>query len=215
MPKYVKLSYITKNYQVSPQTLRVWADTGKVKSIKNPNSRHRLIEYDSFLKYVGATSETDTEIKRQRICYARVSSSHQKQDLKRQIDYLKYKFPDHKIIKDIGSGLNWKRKGLQTILEQLFEGHIEQIVVTHTDRLSRFGFELLQWLCKKFNCTIVVLNESTETNPEIELSQDVLSIITYFTAKNNGMRASKNRKDRDSKIKKDKALSNNTPKKDS
>ena len=209
MPKYVKLSYIKERYQISSPTLRRWVDTGKIKSITNSETKHRLIDYDSFLEYVGHTVDSNVSKSKQRICYARVSSSHQKEDLERQIQYLKEKYPHHKIIKDIGSGLNWNRKGFQTLLEQIVEGHIEQIVVTHTDRLSRFGFEMLQWLCKKFDCTIVVLNKSTDTNPEIEMSQDILSILNYFTAKNNGMRASKNRKNRAIEIEKNKTVYNN------
>ena len=210
MSKYVKPSFIQKNYQISSQTIRRWAYEGKVKSIKMPESGNRLIDYEDFLRVVGAEIHKDDTPKAKRnICYARVSSQHQKEDLERQVKLLSDQFPHHEIIKDIGSGLNYNRKGLQTLLELVFSKDVGQVVVTHNDRLSRFSFDLLSWIFKKFDVSLLVLNKTTDSNPDIELSQDVLSVITYFTAKNNGMRSAKNRKDRDSKSKKDKALSDN------
>ena len=161
-----------------------------------PESKNRLIDYEDFIRYVGAKVHQDVPKSRKNICYARVSSSHQKEDLDRQIQFLQAKYPTYEVIKDIGSSLNWQRKGLLSLLDFVLSGTVEQVVVTHSDRLSRFSFDLLQWLFNKFNCSIVVLNEITDTNPDIELSQDVLSIINYFTAKNNGMRSAKNRKNR-------------------
>lgn len=209
MVKYVKPAFIQKHYQISGQTLRKWADTGKVNTIKMPDSRNRLYDYDHFVKYVGGDKHTDIPKTRKTVCYARVSSNHQKQDLERQILFLKEKYPEATIYKDISSGLNWNRKNLQKMVEQIIEGDIEKVVVAHSDRLSRFGFEMLRWIFKKFDCTIMVLNENTSSNPEVELSQDVLSIINYFTAKNNGIRASQNRKNRADKIEKNKTASNN------
>jgi putative resolvase len=207
MSKYVKPSFIQKNFQLSSQTIRRWADEGKVKSIKMQNSGNRLIDYEDFLRVVGAENNSDTHAKKF-ICYARVSSQHQKEDLDRQIKLLQGKFPNHEIIKDIGSSLNYNRKGLQTLLELVLSNSVEQVVVTHTDRLSRFSFELLSGIFKKFGCSILVLNQVTDSNPELELSQDVLNIITYFTAKNNGMRSAKFRKERSNEGKKNKTVSN-------
>jgi len=215
MPKYVKPSYIKQNYQLSSQTIRRWVDLGFIKSVTNTSNQHRLIDYDSFLQYIGQTDNViESNQSKQKICYARVSSNHQKQDLERQVQYLQETYPNHKIVKDIGSGLNWNRKGLQTVLEQLLDRNVEEIVVTHSDRLSRFGFDILQWLAKKFNCSIVVLNKSTGTNPQIKMAEDMLSIANYFTAKNNGLRASNNRKKRASKVSQDQDISNNTTKGD-
>jgi predicted site-specific integrase-resolvase len=196
MSKYVKPAFLQEHYQISSQTIRRWVDTGKVKSIKLPDSGHRLIDYDDFVKFVGADSLDDAPKIRKRICYARVSSSHHKGDLDRQVDLLKSKYPSHDIIKDVGSGLNWSRKGFLSLLELVLSGVVEQVVVTHSDRLSRFSYELLQWLFTKYNCSILVLYEVTESNPDIEMSQDILSIINYFTAKHNGMRSAANKKNR-------------------
>jgi len=75
-----------------------------------------------------------------------VSSRKQKDDLERQCTFLKNKFPNHTLIKDIGSGLNYKRPGLLKLLEFSNSGRAEEIIVSSKDRLCRFGFELLQWL---------------------------------------------------------------------
>jgi predicted site-specific integrase-resolvase len=208
---YVKSSFIRKKFDISSQTLQKWADSGKVKSIKTKENGRRLFHYQSFLDYIGA-SDKDHFTNRKKVCYARVS---QKEDLIRQIRFLKSRYPKHEIIKDIGSSLNWKRNGLQTLLERIIDGSVEEVVVTHQDRLSRFSFDLLYWLFQKFNCKLVVLNQSTETNPEIEMSGDVLSIINYFVAKNNGRRAAENKKIRDIKSHENKIISESESEKNS
>lgn len=84
--------------------------------------------------------------------------------------------PNCQLIKDIGSGLNWKRKGLETILEQIHQGDIEEIVVAYKDRLCRFGYELFEWICQKHDTKIVVLNKVSETEDRTkELAEDLLS----------------------------------------
>ena len=115
-------------------------------------------------------------------------------DLKRQEDFFRQKYPSYVLVTDIGSGINWKRKGLKTILEQCIDGNVEEVVVAYKDRLCRFGYELFEWICKKHNTSIVVLNPVSETEDRTkELSEDLLSIVTVFVAKNNGLRSSHNR----------------------
>jgi len=104
------------------------------------------------------------------ICYCRVSTSSQKEDLERQVEYFRCKYPDYEIVKDIGSGLNFKRKGFNTILDSAFKG---EIVVTHKDRLCRFGFELVLRIIESTNGKILVLDKE-ETSPEKELVNDIL-----------------------------------------
>lgn len=192
MQKYVKAKYIQERFEISSNTLRSWGASGKLKMVRLPDSKQRLYDYNHFTKIIGMDEQEVQN--RENYCYARVSSSHQKDDLERQVESLQLQFPHHKIVKEVGSGLNWNRKGLQTILEQIVKRNVGEIVVAHKDRLCRFGFELVEWLCKEFGCKIVVLDEATETNPEIELSKDVLAIINFFTAKNNGMRSAANRR---------------------
>lgn len=210
MPKYVKATYIQKHFDISHSTLRRWAEQGKINVVHLPTNNQRLYDYEQLLEITGTKDNTNTTVDRKRICYARVSSSHQKEDLQRQVEYLKTQCPDSEIIQDIGSGLNWNRKGIQSLLDRVIEGTIEEIVVTDKDRLCRFGIELLQWLFQKFDCKLVVLRQTTDTSPELELSQDILSIVNYFAAKNNGMRSSQNRKIRNSQSKKNQIVSDHS-----
>ena len=193
--KYISGSIICKKYDVSTPTLYRWEQEGLVKTIRLPGGsrKYRAKDIDALFE----DFETDKEEKKA-ICYARVSSAHQKEDLQRQIDYLKEKFPEHEIIQDIGSGLNWKRKGFMSLLEQVYDGIVEEVVVTYKDRLCRFGFELVEWIFKKSGTKLVVLSqtERNEENDSRELAEDLLAITTVFVARNNGLRAGQNRKRR-------------------
>lgn len=192
--KYLSPKTITRQYNITSGTLRNWSEQGKIRCIR-PQGTKRLYHQDDIKKIFDGTNFEKEPKERKRILYARVSSQHQKEDLDRQIEYIRQLYPEDELIKDIGSGLNWKRSGFETILERIYEGRVSEIVVSYKDRLCRFGYELFEWLCKKSHVKIVVLNPVTKTeNREQELSEDLLSIITVFVAKNNGVRASKNRK---------------------
>jgi predicted site-specific integrase-resolvase len=108
------------------------------------------------------------------------------------------KFPKHTIISDIASGINFKRKGLKTILDLALKGKIQEVVVAHKDRLSRFGFELIEYiLSASSNAKIVVLDKPCGSIEE-EIVQDVLQILNVYTAKINGSRKYKH-KDKENK----------------
>ena len=134
------------------------------------------------------------------VLYARVSSYAQKDALRGQVALLQSRYPGAEIIKDIGGGLNWKRKGLVALLGRLHGGEKLRLVVAHKDRLARFGFELVEWLAKQNGGEVVVLDES-KCSPEQELTEDILSILHTFSCRLSGLR-----KYRD-KIKEDKNLS--------
>jgi len=123
------------------------------------------------------------------ICYVRVSSHDQKDDLERQIKYMKKHYSKHRIIRDISSGVNMNRQGLNTILDLAIQGRIGQLVVMHKDRLTRFGFELIERILKKYsNGEIIIVNNTYKKEPKEELVEDVLAIMDVFAAKNSGMR---------------------------
>ena len=188
---YIAPSKITKQFDITSGTLRRWAESGKIKCLR-PNGTRRIYNIEDVKRILGIESLiTDFNT----ICYARVSSSHQKEDLDRQVDLLKSKFPNAKIIKDIGSGLNWNRQGFRSILEQAYSNSIQQVVVTYKDRLCRFGYELVEWIFKKANVKILVLSTNTNIiNSTNELAEDLLAITTVFVAKNNGLRAASYRR---------------------
>lgn len=131
---------------------------------------------------------------KKKVVYCRVSSKKQIDDLERQIDFFKSNYPDHAVVTDIGSGINWKRKGLKTILEQSMQRNISEIVVAHRDRLCRFGFELLEWLFQMFNVKLIVLESSHGQSSDAELTDDILSIIYVYSCRNMGRRRYKGKK---------------------
>jgi len=137
-----------KELGVTANTLRKWANEEKIKHIKTPTGQ-RLYDIGSF-----------TKKERAKICYCRVSSSKQRDDLERQVEYMRQRFPDYEIVEDVGSGLNYKRKGFITLLERICNGDVEEVVVAHRDRLCRFGFELIKWLIEQNSGKLMVLNKT-------------------------------------------------------
>lgn len=175
---YISLKKARKLIDLHPNTLRRYADEGLIDSIRNPGGQ-RLYDIESYLR---KNSNVETTIG-----YCRVSSQKQKEDLQRQIEYVKERYPRAEIVQDIGSGLNFKRPGLKTLLERLCQGDKLTIVVAYKDRLARFGFELIQFLVERNGGKILVLN-SISHSPEEELTKDLLTILTVFSSRMHGFR---------------------------
>jgi predicted site-specific integrase-resolvase len=97
-------------------------------------------------------------------------------------------FPNCTIVSDIGSGINWKRKGFISILEQSMQGNIKKIIIAHRDRLCRFAFEFVEWLFNKYGVELMVLNKEDKNTTKNELAEDLLSIIHIFSCRENGKR---------------------------
>lgn len=137
--------------------------------------------------------ENNNDNNRRKICYCRVSTIGQKDDLDRQIKYMKKKYPEYEIIGEIGSGINFKRKKLQKIIKSAINGEIEEIVIAYKDRLARFGYDLIEMIVKEYsNGKITILN-NVKMSPEGEITKDLLSIINVFSARINGLRKYKNK----------------------
>jgi putative resolvase len=189
---------------IHPRTLYLWEKKNLIETIRStPNTGKRFYNVEKFLKNKGLTCykiENEKEIscvktedldkeKRVKICYARVSSAGQKNDLEKQKKSLKEKYPDHYLIEDIGSGINLTKKGLLKIIEMSIEGKVEELVVAYKDRLARFGYDLLEYIIKKYsNGKIIIMNKEEEIEPEEEMVKDVLQIMNVFVAKMNGRR---------------------------
>jgi predicted site-specific integrase-resolvase len=172
--------------RITASTLRRWDKQGKIKTIRTP-SGIRLYDREGIL---GIMHRGGAPIEPVRIKYAycRVSSKKQADDLKRQEDFYRSDYPDYQLVSDIGSGINFKRKGLQTILERVMLHEVEELVVSHRDRLCRFGFELIEWICLKNDTKLVVLDKDEHQSPNEELADDVLSIIHIFSNRDSGKR---------------------------
>ena len=165
---------------VHVSSLRRWENEGKLKAIRTPGGQRRFILEE--VEKIGGIPRTIKTI-----CYGRVSTHSQQDDLQRQLEHLRTRYPEAEIISEVGSGLNFKRKKFLAILERIIDGDIQRIVVAHPDRLVRFGFELVRWLCTKFECELVVLNDR-QFSPQQELLQDMLSIIHCFSSRLYGLK---------------------------
>jgi predicted site-specific integrase-resolvase len=97
-------------------------------------------------------------------------------------------------VSDVASGINWKRKGLKTLLEQSLSGNISEIVVAHRDRLCRFAFELLEFIFQLNDTRLIVLDQETNQSSDRELADDILSIVHVYSCRSMGKRRYQNKK---------------------
>jgi putative resolvase len=175
--RFVKLGEAAKAFGVSTRTIYRWRDSNQIVWKQKPSGQ--------FIYQVG-NSKTTTE-SRKKIVYVRVSSAKQADDLKRQKTFMQQQFPSHEVIADVGSGLNFKRRGLQCLLRLVMSNSVNEIVVSSKDRLCRFGFELLEWIFNQHNTKLMVL-ESASITEDQQFVNDILSIIQIYSCKWNGRR---------------------------
>lgn len=186
---YVKAAEYAKRYQVRPQTLRRWAATGRIDFHRTAGgTRLYKLPDGGDEPACGDRDGGGSGYQKEKVVYARVSSSKQKDDLRRQADYLRAKFADHRLVTDVGSGINWKRKGLLSLLDAAHRGDLEEVVVATRDRLCRFAFELLEHVFRQRGTRLVVIDADSDISPERELSDDLLSIVQIFCCRRNGKR---------------------------
>jgi predicted site-specific integrase-resolvase len=178
--KYYPSREASKILGVHPDSLRKWADNGEIGCIRTKSGQRR---YD-VESYIGKSTISTT------ICYCRVSSHKQRDDLERQVEFLRNQYPNAEFVKDVGSGLNFKRKGLKTILERAMSGTNITLVVAHQDRLARFGIDLIRQVIEQGGGKLVVLEE-TSLSPEQELTNDLRNIIHVFSARMRRLRSHK------------------------
>ena len=196
---YIHIREARKLLGVSTQTLHNWDKAGKIRTTRLPSGT-RLYHKSDVYEILGVDVRSMESPTRQKIVYARVSSKKQEDDLKRQTDLLQQKYPNHNLVTDIGSGINWKRKGLQTILELAVSGELEEIVVAHRDRLCRFAFELIEFIFSQTKTRIIVLDSEDGKSSEQELADDVLSIIHVYSCRKLGKRRYRNKSEENSNV---------------
>ncbi|MBE9251505.1 IS607 family transposase [Dolichospermum sp. LEGE 00240] len=192
----ISIGDAAKELGVSVKTVRRWADAGKLRFERSPSGHRRF-----FLTDIKRITPRDFNQLEDRITinYARVSSHDQKDDLSRQIKVLEafsgsngWQF---ETISDLGSGLNYNKKGLQKLLKRIMQGDVGRLVLTHKDRLLRFGSEIVFAMCEEFETEVVIINKSIEeTTFEQELVTDMIELITVFSARLYSSRSHKNKK---------------------
>jgi putative resolvase len=178
--EWVTVRKACKIFGATSNTIRKWGDSGHLKCKRTP-ANHRVY-------LVPKQNLTENQIcPKNSFIYARVSSKKQENDLERQISFLSDKYPGFTIIKDIGSGLNYKRRGLIKLIDLSSKGQVDEIVVFSKDRLCRFGFELLEHVFNQNNTKLLVY-EQTDKSPEQEFTEDILAILQIFACRWNGKR---------------------------
>jgi putative resolvase len=191
MSRFIKIGEAAKLLGITVQTLRRWELEGSFPPDRKSEGGTR---YYSLERIIGVkASENDLTI-----AYARVSSHDQKKDLETQAklltQYCTAQGWQFEVVQDLGSGMNYRKKGLKKLLELVLEGKIKRLVLTHKDRLLRFGSELIFAMCEAREIEVVMINKGEDLSFEEELAQDVLEIITVFSARLYGSRSRKNQK---------------------
>jgi putative resolvase len=187
MDRLITIGELADLKAVSVDTIRRWEKDGKIKSVRTEGGHRRYKLADFVEVKIGRT-----------IAYARVSSHDQKADLDRQdavlSGYCQSNGWDFEVIRDLGSGLNYRKKGLTKLIDLLLSGDISRLVITNKDRLLRFGSELIFSICERFDVEVIILNKKEDATFEEDLASDVLEIITVFSARLYGSRSHKNKK---------------------
>ena len=193
--KLVPIHEAAEALGVSAQTLRRWEREGRLLPDERTAGGRR--RYD-LARLKPEKFRSQAEAVRKTVAYARVSSHDQKDDLERQKQVLELYCARQgwtfEVIADLGSGMNYHKKGLKKLLEAIIEGQVGRLVITHKDRLLRFGAELVFAICEAKTVEVVILNQGEDTTFEEDLAKDVLEIITVFSARLYGSRSRKNQK---------------------
>jgi len=175
---------------VSVRTIQRWDKEGKIRCVRTIGGKRRVPESE-IKRILGIHEE------RRIVGYARVSSHTQKDNLERQIElirkYAKERNWEIEILKDIGSGLKEDRRNFQKLLRMVINKEVSKVIVAYPDRLTRFGFKILEEFLKSYGTEIVVINREEKT-PQEELVEDLITIISHFAGKLYGMRSHKYRK---------------------
>lgn len=192
MNRLLAIGEAAKVLGVSITTLRRWEKEGKL--IPEPTtSKHR--RYDLAKLKPETFHQEDT---RKTVAYSRVSSHDQKDDLERQKQVLELYCAKQgwtfEVVSDLGSGMNYQKKGLKRLLNAIIDDKVGRLVLTHKDRLLRFGAELVFAICELKSVQVIILNQGEDTTFEEDLAKDVLEIITVFSARLYGSRSRKNQK---------------------
>ena len=190
----VKIGAAAKMLGTTPGQLRKWEANGELLPARKTQGGTRYYAIaDLFGRSAAASPAAASPEEPLTVCYARVSSHDQKADLDRQQAaleaYCATKGWRTRVIRDLGSGMNYRKKGLQELLELILRRRFERLVITHKDRLLRFGAELVFRLCELQGIEIVIVHQGEQPSFEEELAQDVLEIITVFSARLYGSRS--------------------------
>lgn len=192
--KRYKVGEFAKLLNVTVKTLQNWDKQGTLKAYRTPTNQ-RFYTEEQLNQILNLSNTNQDEKQGLKIGYCRVSTHNQKNSLEHQEEYLR-SYTNAKgvildeVFTDIGSGINYNRKNFNRILELVEDGEVAEIYVTYKDRFVRFGFDWFNTFCEKHGAKIIILNQPS-TSPEQELAEDLLNIVTVFSARSHGLRTYK------------------------
>lgn len=187
MDDYVSMQEAMRILKLCKKTLQKYDNEGKIETIRLPNNYRRF----NVKKYLIDNNLIQTSKNKKSIIYCRVSSYDRKDDLERQVNYLstKYKDGNYEIITDIGSGINFKRKGLQKIIDYAINNELKEVIVTYKDRLCRIGYDLIKHMLTKYSNADIIIDNKEDKSPNQEITEDLIEIITVYSSKIHGKRS--------------------------
>jgi predicted site-specific integrase-resolvase len=193
--KYYTVGEFAELIGKNKQTLREWDKRNVLKPHHTAPTGYRYYSQEQLNHYLGFKGlKTNTK---KVIGYCRVSSNKQKDDLERQVEnvktYMIAKGYSFDVITDIGSGINYSKKGLNQLIDLITNSEVEKVVILYKDRLLRFGYELIETICEKYGTSIEII-DNTEKTEEQELVEDLIQIVTVFSCRLQGKRANKAKK---------------------
>lgn len=185
--EFVNMKDAKRILGLSMSTLRTYEKEGKIEAIRTGNGWRKF----NVKKYLIDNNIEVKETNKRNIIYCRVSSYDRKEDLKRQVEFLKNKYPLYEVITDIGSGINFKRNGLKKIIKYAISNELNEVVVTYKDRLCRIGYDLIEFIFKDYSNAKIIIENTEEKNINEEITQDLIEIITVYSSKLHGRRSNK------------------------
>ncbi|HDR3489566.1 IS607 family transposase [Bacillus wiedmannii] len=195
--KQYKPKEFSEMLNVAVKTLQRWDNQGVLTAYRNPKGRRYYTE-EQYKEYMGIQEENKVG---KVVSYTRVSNPGQKDDLENQVEFLKT-FANARgmivdeVIKDIGSGLNYKRKQWNKLIDSCMERNISTIIIAHKDRFVRFGYDWFEKFLRKMGVKIIIVNNE-KLSPQEELVQDLISIIHVFSCRIYGLRKYKKKMSED------------------
>lgn len=185
--EFVNMKDAERMLGLSKSTLRNYEKEGKIETIRTETGWRKF----NVKKYLLDNNiEVKKEVKKNFI-YCRVSSYDRKEDLARQVEFLQSKYPLYEVITDIGSGINFKRKGLKKLIKLAISNELNEVVITFKDRLCRIGYELIEFIFKDYSNAKIIIENTEEKNINEEITQDLIEIITVYSSKLHGRRSNK------------------------
>jgi len=189
------ISEVSERLGITIDSLRKWERKGILKPIRTPGGHRRYSEED--IVNITGKKEKDSQ-ERKTVLYCRCSTEKQRENLDRQklrlMEHAHGKKYDYIVMEEIASGVNENRRQLNRLLDMIFKNQVERVVIEWKDRLARFGFSYIKKICDAFNVEIEIINHKDDALYEQEITEDIIAIMTSYSARIYGKRGGRCKK---------------------